>query len=131
MLISSAALLVLGVINLSAKNSTNRIVANTQELKGRNGFQRGVTLGVLNPLTIPFWLTVTAYLQINGWLVLQQWNFYSFVLGISLGTFVLLLTVNKVGHRFTQIASNSFIVYKIPGITFLILGIYGLIKWFS
>ncbi len=129
-LISSLAMLVLGVINLLAKNHTQEIVSKSKDLKGRNGFKRGVVLGVLNPLTIPFWLTVTAYLQSAGWIILYPSTLYIYALGIALGTFALLTTVNKLGSRFEQIASNSFVVYKIPGITFLLLGSYGIIKWF-
>ncbi|RED98849.1 LysE family transporter [Marinoscillum furvescens] len=128
-LITAAAMILLGFINLLTKKSENSILTRKLSLKGRNGFKRGVILGLLNPLTIPFWLTVTAYLQANGWISLQGSHFWLYLCGISTGTFCLLLTVNKLGARFAHIADNAFLVYRIPGIFFLLLGFYTATTW--
>lgn len=130
-IITAIAMIVLGVLNLFVKSKSSSFLSKTEILKGRNGFKRGVILGILNPLTIPFWLTVTAYLQSNHWIQLDGIYFWWYVLGISSGTFGLLLLVNKIGTRFTHIADNDLLVHKLPGIIFIILGLYNLIGWLS
>ncbi len=130
-IITAIAMIVLGVINLFSKTDTDKLIHKASEMKGRNGFTRGVLLGILNPLTIPFWLTVTAYLQANNWISLQGVHFWYYLIGISTGTFCLLLTVNRLGQRFTGIASNRLLIHKIPGFVFIGLGLYNLYQWIS
>lgn len=130
-IITAAAMIVLGILNLFVKSKSSSFLSKADNLKGRNGFKRGVILSILNPLTIPFWLTVTAYLQSNHWISLDGIYFWWYVLGISTGTFSLLLLVNKIGNRFTHIADNDWLVHKLPGIIFIILGLYNFIGWIS
>lgn len=128
-LITGIAMLALGIVNLTAKSDSNKF-STTEEFKGRSGFKKGVVLGFLNPLTVPFWLAVTAYLQGNKWISLEGSLFWVYLVGISAGTLALLVSIRQIGARFIKIASNQFLVYKIPGITFIGLGIYNLIGWF-
>lgn len=128
--ITAIAMIVLGVINLFARTNTQLLIAKAGSLKGRSGFKRGVVLSILNPLTIPFWLTVTAYLQSNHWIQLNGMLFWWYLLGLASGTFGLLLTVNKLGAKFTSIAENNFLVHKVPGIIFISLGVYNLTSWY-
>ena len=128
-IITAIAMIVIGVINMFSTTDTNKLITRASEMKGRNGFKRGVILGVLNPLTIPFWLAVTAYLQANEWVDLEASHYWLYLVGISTGTFCLLLTVNSLGQKFTSIASNQFLVHKVPGIVFISLGIYNLYQW--
>lgn len=126
--ITAIAMLVLGIANLASKLNTHSFMKN-EDLKGRNGFKKGVLLGILNPLTIPFWLAVTAYLYNHQWINLVGRNFWFYLIGISTGTFCLLLTVNRLGAKFTAIADNQWIVHRVPGIAFIALGLYNLIEW--
>ncbi|MEQ8470114.1 MAG: LysE family transporter [Marinoscillum sp.] len=128
-IITAMAMLVLGIANLLAKNNTRALIDKAQGMKGRNGFKRGVVLGIVNPLTIPFWLAVTAYLQNHQLINLRAENFWLYLVGISSGTFALLLTVNQLGQKFTNIANNQFIVHKLPGLIFISLGIYNFAEW--
>jgi threonine/homoserine/homoserine lactone efflux protein len=128
-IITALAMLALGVANLLTKTNSQSLLSKTTELKGRNGFKRGVILGVLNPLTIPFWLAVTAYLQNHRLISLSGVNFWLYLSGISIGTFALLLTVNRLGARFTNIADNQLLVHRLPGIIFILLGLYNFIDW--
>ncbi len=130
-LITAVAMIVLGVINLFSKTDTEKLMSRTAQIKGRNGFKKGVILGLLNPLTIPFWLTVTAYLQANQWISLKEYHFWIYISGLTVGTFLLLLTVNRLGSKFTNIANNQCLVHKVPGITFLGLGLYNIYQWVS
>ncbi len=127
-IITATAMLILGVANLMAKGDSSRF-STKRPLKGRNGFKLGFMLGILNPLTIPFWLAVTAYLQSNQWINLQGYLFWVYLVGISTGTFALLLTVKLVGAKFEQVANNQFLVHKLPGLIFILLGLYNLGDW--
>lgn len=128
-IITALAMITLGIINMFSKSNTQSLIQKTGKLQGRSGFRRGVILGILNPLTIPFWLTVTAYLQSNRLISLQGENFWAYLSGISTGTLALLLTVNKLGARFSNIADNEFLVHKVPGLIFIALGLYNLSDW--
>lgn len=128
-IISAIAMILLGIANLVSKTSSRSFMA-AANVKGRNGFKKGIVLGILNPLTIPFWLAMTAYLQTNGWISISGAAFWFYLAGISVGTFVLLLTVIKLGQQFTTIADNQFLVHKVPGLAFLCLGLYNLIGWY-
>ena len=130
-LITAVAMIVLGVINLFSKTDTEKLMSRTAQIKGRNGFKKGVILCLLNPLTIPFWLTVTAYLQANQWISLKEYHFWIYISGLTVGTFLLLLTVNRLGSKFTNIANNQCLVHKVPGIAFLGLGLYNIYQWVS
>lgn len=128
LIISALAMIGLGLINLSSSTKSEN-VAPPIRLRGRSGFKKGVMLGLLNPLTIPFWLAVTAYFQHKNWVNLDAANFWFYVIGISLGTFALLLSVLSLGKQFTRIADNVFWVHKVPGLIFMAMGLYNLIDW--
>ncbi|MFY0600401.1 MAG: LysE family transporter [Cyclobacteriaceae bacterium] len=127
-IITAIVMLVLGAANLLGRVTKPKALSSNQ-LKGRNGFKRGFVLGILNPLTVPFWLAITAYLQSNEWIILPGVYFWVYLTGISTGTFALLLTVRFIGAKFQRVADNSFLVQKIPGIIFIVLGAYNLYDW--
>ena len=120
-LISGIVLLLLGVINLTKKKLPE---PEPQKGEKRSAFKKGVLISLANPLAIPFWLAVTAYLQSMGWIILNGYNYLIYVAGISTGTFLLLFVAIQLGSKFTSIQSNRMIVYRIPGIIFLCMGIY-------
>ncbi len=126
-IITALALIILGISNLFS-NSTSSSVTVKTEVTGRHGFVRGLVIALLNPMTIPFWLAITTYLENDGIIELSTFGFWSYLIGLSSGTFVLLLTVDWLGKRFVQIADNKFLVHKVPGFILLGLGIYYLLK---
>ena len=121
------ALISLGLWNVFSKSDSSSVKVDTK-LTGRHGFARGLILGFLNPMTIPFWLAITTYLENDGLISVTNFSYWGYLLGLSLGTFCLLLTVDALGKKFTQIADNKFIVHKVPGFILLGLGIYFLLK---
>ncbi|MBV6644340.1 MAG: LysE family transporter [Cyclobacteriaceae bacterium] len=127
--VTGLVMLVLGFSNLWS-SSTSRTFLIEGDDKGRSGFKRGLALGLLNPLTMPFWLTVTAYLQLHQWISLEGNLFWFYLLGISLGTFSLLLTVRAMGATFMRISDNKFVVHTVPGLVFIALGLYTFIGLF-
>lgn len=126
-IITSIALIGLGISNILSKSTSSSIKVDTK-VTGRHGFIRGLILGVLNPMTVPFWLAITTYLENDGWIRVDEFGFWMYLIGLSTGTFCLLLTVNALGKRFTKVADNTFLVHKVPGIILLSLGVYFLLK---
>src|SRR5688572_29425867 len=66
-LISAVVMVVLGVFNLWSAHKPTVFMKKFQE----SGFRRGLLLSILNPLTMPFWIAITAYLSVQGWIVLS------------------------------------------------------------
>lgn len=126
-IITSVALIVLGLSNIFSKSTSATVKVNT-EVTGRHGFVKGLILGFLNPMTIPFWLAITTYLENDNLINVEGFGFWLYLIGLASGTFFLLLTVNSLGKRFTRIADNHFLVHKVPGFILLGLGIYFLLK---
>jgi len=124
-IISGLALLTLGFINLS-KNTSKREI-NTQK-QGRKNFRKGFIISLANPLNIPFWLVVTAFLQNKHIIALSgPLNFWSYIFGITLGTFLLLWLVANLSSRLEGFFRNSLLVYKLPGLILVCLGLYSFV----
>ncbi|MEM6644037.1 MAG: LysE family transporter [Bacteroidota bacterium] len=126
-LVTAIALIGLGAINLLIR-SQNEAIQVDEKLKGRHGFLRGLILGFLNPMTIPFWLAITTYLESERWVALDGSGYWFYLLGLTVGTFMLLITINTLGKRFGKIANNQLVVRQIPGMLLLGLGLYYLLK---
>lgn len=127
-LITAIVLTILGIYSLVTETDSKSIKIKSDS-KGRTGFAKGLALGFLNPLAIPFWLAVTAYLQQEGWVLLKGSSFWTYLLGIFLGSVILLFLAIGLGNRFTRISDNRLLVHVLPGIAFLSLGVYYLYQW--
>jgi len=125
--VTAVALIGLGVSNLFSRSTSSSVKVDTK-LTGRHGFLRGLILGFLNPMTIPFWLAITTYLENDGLVTVTGLGFWMYLVGLSSGTFFLLLTVDALGKRFSKVADNHFLVHKVPGFILLALGVYYLLK---
>ncbi|MFY0651375.1 MAG: LysE family transporter [Cyclobacteriaceae bacterium] len=123
-IISGIVFLTLGVYNLVKRNSPNQ---KEQVNENKSAFKKGVLISLTNPLAIPFWLAITIYLQSMSLINLSGHNYLIYVAGISVGTFALLFTVIRLGTRFTSIQNNQFVIYRIPGLVFLGMGIYSFV----
>jgi len=126
-IVTAVALIGLGISNLFSRSTSSSVKVDTK-LTGRHGFVRGLILGFLNPMTIPFWLAITTYLENDEVVEVTGIGYWMYLIGLSAGTFCLLLTVDALGKRFSKIADNKLIVHKIPGLILLILGGYYLLK---
>lgn len=125
-LISALVMTTLGIITLrNAKQNTHEV-----EPVRESGFRKGLVLSILNPLAMPFWIGITAYLKSQGWIGLSSAaEIHSYLLGISLGAFVLLLMVAYLAKRMSIAFSSNRNVKFIPGIILLALGLYALVKY--
>ena len=126
-LISALVLLLLGVLNLwSARN-----VDTSYKKFSSSGFRRGLILSLLNPMALPFWIGITAYLKSNGLIALgSQPEIHSYLFGVSLGALVLLISLAYLAKTMIRHFEKNTFLKKIPGATLVVLGIYGLVQYF-
>ena len=128
LLVTGLVMMVLGIQSLLSRTSSSSIKVNTQ-VRGRSGFLKGLILGLLNPLAIPFWLAVTTYLQANAWITLGGIHSSLYLIGLTAGSLVTLFIVVRLGSNFQKISDKPWLVHILPGITFLSLGCYNLWQW--
>jgi threonine/homoserine/homoserine lactone efflux protein len=129
-LIASMVLILMGLINiwslLRQKPSQGR-----WKLLHVSGFRKGTVIAILNPMYIPFWLGVTAYLVHHKWVRLGEVSLeISFLLGVALGSFSLLAILILLGKFIAPHFRKREGFQFIPGIAFLLLGVYGLLEYF-
>lgn len=127
-LISASVLVILGVVNLvslKAKPQKKGVIRSIAS----SGFRRGILLSLANPLAMPFWIVVTAYLQSKGWINLMEVSIWSYVVGISLGTLTLLIVLALTAYKSSKyINQDNKYIKLIPGLVLLGLGLYSLIE---
>jgi threonine/homoserine/homoserine lactone efflux protein len=97
-----------------------------------SGFRRGLVLSILNPMAIPFWIGITAYLKVQGWIDLSSTLLlHTYVLGTSVGVLILLVLFAFLAKRLAGYLENNRYVKLIPGYTLLALGLYAFIKYLT
>lgn len=125
-LISAIVMITLGALSIWSAQKPTVFTEKFQE----SGFRRGIALSILNPLAMPFWIAVTAYLSVQGWIVLpDNKHLHAYLLGISLGAFVLLILVAYLAKRMVLFLKPGSKVKLIPGFVLLALGIYAFIEY--
>jgi threonine/homoserine/homoserine lactone efflux protein len=123
-LLSGCVMIVFGYLNLSSGKSSGK-------LKGRlnsSGFRRGLLLGILNPMAIPFWIGVTAYLKSLHWIGLNNFSeMQAYLAGVCSGAFALLMVVALTAKNVFQDLKENKLLRTVPGLTLMVLGGYALI----
>jgi threonine/homoserine/homoserine lactone efflux protein len=126
-ILTAVAMIVLGIFSLWSSQRPSAFAKRFHE----SGFRRGIFLALLNPLALPFWVAMTAYLRSQRWVDLDtgiELHFY--LLGVSLGSFTLLMLLALLARKVVmQFQGNTFLK-KVPGITLLILGAYAVMQYF-
>ncbi|MCU0367760.1 MAG: LysE family transporter [Cyclobacteriaceae bacterium] len=127
-LITAIVMTVIGVFSIwSARKPTEFSVRFNE-----SGFWRGLVLSILNPMAIPFWVGITAYLKAQGWIDLSTtWLLHSYVLGTSVGVMILLTIYAFLARRLASHIKDNHLVKLFPGLILLLLGSYAFIKYFS
>lgn len=126
-LITAVVMLVVGVITLWSVRKPSQFTTRFSE----SGFRRGLVLSILNPMAIPFWIVVTAYLKAQHWLDLSSTGLlHAYVLGTSVGAMLLLTLFALLAKWLSGYIRNDGVVKLIPGLTILVLGVYALLKYF-
>ncbi|MEO7989055.1 MAG: LysE family transporter [Chryseolinea sp.] len=95
-----------------------------------SGFRRGILLGILNPLALPFWVGTTAYLRGQHWIDLSSTlSLHCYLLGAPLGALAVFMLFAYLAQRIVSEFQQSHRVKKIPGYILLALGCYAFIKY--
>lgn len=122
-LISAIVMITLGFLALRGASSPPKEVKTVRE----SGFRKGLLLGILNPLALPFWIGITAYLKSQGWIELSNaGEVHSYLFGISMGALALLMLVAYLARKATTVFSPQGKIRFIPGVLLSGLGIYAL-----
>jgi threonine/homoserine/homoserine lactone efflux protein len=122
-LISAIVMLSFGILNLISANKPSKFT----EKISNSGFRRGLILGILNPLAMPFWIAVVAYLKGQNWLEIStNISLQGFLFGVSSGAFILLILIAYMAKKIATQFQQSVWVKRIPGIVMLMLGFYAL-----
>ncbi|TRX50428.1 hypothetical protein FNH22_25645 [Fulvivirga sp. M361] len=127
-LIAAVVMLTLGVLNIIShfRGSKNTL----HEKLNKSGFRKGVLISILNPLAIPFWIGVTAYLKHQGWIeLLDTTDVIIYVSGISCGTFTLLALLALLATRVSHFFKKNGLIDLLPGVVFMLLGFYALAQY--
>jgi threonine/homoserine/homoserine lactone efflux protein len=126
-LVTAMVMILIGLFNLwSVRKPTD-----FSQRFGESGFRRGMVLSILNPMAIPFWIGVTAYLKAQGWIDLSSMALlHSYVLGTAVGAMLLLSLFTILASRLSGYVKNNRLVKLVPGVTLLALGLYALGRYF-
>ena len=127
-LITALVMLVIGGLNIWSAMRPTSFVTTFAE----SGFRRGLVLSILNPMAIPFWIGITAYLKAQGWINLNTTGkLHMYVLGTSIGVMILLLLFIFLANKLSVYATNRKMVALVPGLTLLALGIYAFVQYLT
>ena len=126
-LIAAIVMLTLGILTFRAATRPSKFTTQFSN----SGFRRGLTLGILNPLAMPFWIGVTAYLKSQHWIELStNFQLHSYLAGVSIGVFTLLVLVAYLANKVVSIIQHKTeLLKKIPAFIMLALGVFGLARY--
>jgi threonine/homoserine/homoserine lactone efflux protein len=125
--IGASVMLVLGVLNLISlrRQRIKKVDAKTF------GFGQGLVLGILNPLAIPYWIAITAYLKSQHWLVIDSsYDLHAYLIGVVFGALSFFMLIAYLATKVAVYMRGDSILKYVPAATLLILGAYGLINSF-
>ncbi len=125
-LITAIIMLSVGALTLWSANKPTDL---GEKFKS-SGFRRGILLGILNPLALPFWVGTTAYLRGQHWIDLSSTlSLHCYLLGASLGALAVFMLFAYLAQRIVSEFQQSHRIKKIPGYILLALGCYAFIKY--
>jgi threonine/homoserine/homoserine lactone efflux protein len=125
-LITAVVMTVLGGFTLWSARKPSDLSIRFNE----SGFRRGIVLSILNPMAIPFWIGITAYLKAQNWIDLSsQTLVHSYVFGTSVGVMILLILFTFLAKKLAPYVKDHRYVKFVPGLTLLVLGIYAFVKY--
>jgi threonine/homoserine/homoserine lactone efflux protein len=126
-IISALVLVALGLVNIWPKKDPS---AEKVSKLAKSGYRRGILLGILNPLAIPYWIGITAYLQSQHWVNLgTDMGLHAYLAGVVCGGFLLLVVLAYLSRKVMVGLMQFPWIKKIPGYLLLALGIYSLIEF--
>ncbi len=125
-LITAIVMTVLGGFTLWSARKPSEFSMRFNE----SGFRRGVVLSILNPMAIPFWIGITAYLKAQNWVDLSsQTLLHGYVFGTSVGVMILLVLFTFLARKLAPYVKDNIYVKLAPGLTLLMLGLYAFAQY--
>jgi threonine/homoserine/homoserine lactone efflux protein len=126
-LLAAIVLIILGLMNVwPHKKSTRQYF----ERYSKSGYRKGLLLGILNPLAIPYWIGMTAYLRGQGWIELtSHTKLHAYLFGVFLGAFVLLVLLAYLSKKVMAEMGAHPWINKIPGFLLITLGLYSILDY--
>lgn len=125
-LLAAVVMTLIGLLNIWSARKPTEFVTKFNE----SGFRRGLVLSVLNPMAIPFWIGITAYLKAENWIdISTPWLMHSYILGTSVGAMLLLTLFTYMAHRMSSYVTGNNFVKLLPGIVLLVLGLYAFFEY--
>jgi len=125
-LITAVAMTLIGIANIFAASRPTRFTTRFNE----SGFRRGLLLSILNPMAIPFWIGITAYLKAQQWIDITTTGLvHTYVLGTSVGVMILLVWFAFMAQRLSPYVAQGRYAKLIPGATLLALGGYAFVQY--
>jgi threonine/homoserine/homoserine lactone efflux protein len=126
-LITAIVMTLIGALSLWAARKPSEFT----ERFNASGFRRGIVLSILNPMAIPFWIGITAYLKAQHWIDLSTpVLLHGYVFGTSVGVMILLVLFTFLARRLATLVKDNRYVKLVPGVTLLVLGLYAFAKYF-
>jgi len=123
-----AFFIILGLFFILKKENPE---TDTSPVKNSSNFVSGFIVAILNPQVIPYWILVLAYLKSSNFLHLKSWHILLFLIGVSMGKFIILTLYGYLSEyikrHFTNI--NDY-VSKTIGSLLIIVGLAQVIKYF-
>ena len=94
------------------------------EIKQNRNFIYGLLIGVLNPLAIPFWVVNISYFFSNDWIKKDSSDFWFFIAGIPVGSFLLLFVYALLGKKIYSILKFRIeLLNRVIAIIFILLAV--------
>jgi threonine/homoserine/homoserine lactone efflux protein len=127
-LLAAIVMLIIGILNLiSATGQRVKKVGSFDD----SGIRRGLLLGILNPLAMPFWIGITAYLKSLHLIALSSpAEIHAYLLGVSGGTLILLMALAYLARNVQSRFERNNLLRVVPGATLIALGLLSFISWF-
>jgi len=126
LLITAVVMLTLGTATLRSANKPSTLSKSFSD----SGFRRGIILGILNPLAMPYWIGWTASLESQHWIDLSTTPLlHSYLLGVLVGGLLLLISVAYLSKKLISRFQHSVLLRKIPGIAMLVLGLCSFVQY--
>jgi threonine/homoserine/homoserine lactone efflux protein len=126
-LLGASLMTILGIFALWAARKPSEFSVKFQN----SGFRRGLVLSILNPQAIPWWIALTAYLKVQGWILLDTtWRLHAYILGTAVGVFILLLLLALAARKISSQFQHSLALRLLPGVVLLVLGLLAFFDYF-
>ncbi len=127
-LIVIAFFLLLGLFFIFKKDNPKADISTESK---RSTFLNGIVVAILNPQTIPYWIFVLAYLKSANVLYLKSWHMVLFLVGVSIGKFIILGIYGYLSEHIKRHTTNlNVYVSKGIGGLLIVVGVIQAIKYF-